>query len=199
MLQRALDEQRALQTAVLHRDPATRRPSETIDPLRVFEMDGRSYLEAWCRSAEGGPDLPGRSHRGRGSARRGLRSRPRESSFATSTRAVYQPASEHLLATLRIAAPYAWVADYYPAEEVLETDGQLQVSLRVADPAWVRALVLGSSGQVAVLSPDWLAASIITEAETAIGRLRLRPCEVESATCSGSRSSRGRLPSSWPS
>jgi proteasome accessory factor C len=81
---------------------------------------------------------------------------------------VYQPAAEHLLATLRVAAPYAWVADYYPTEDAVEKDGELVISLRVADPAWVRALVLGSGGNVTVLSPDWLAESIRAEAETAL-------------------------------
>jgi predicted DNA-binding transcriptional regulator YafY len=42
------------------------------------------------------------------------------------------------------------------------------VSLRVADPGWVRALVLGSAGQVEVLSPDWLAEAIRTEAARAL-------------------------------
>jgi proteasome accessory factor C len=69
---------------------------------------------------------------------------------------------------LRLAQPYFWVADYYPTEEVLESDGLLRVSLRVADPAWVRALVLGSSGQVEVLSPGWLAESIRSEAVAAL-------------------------------
>jgi proteasome accessory factor C len=40
--------------------------------------------------------------------------------------------------------------------------------LRVADPAWVRALALGSAGQVEVLSPDWLAESIRAEAASAL-------------------------------
>jgi proteasome accessory factor C len=73
-----------------------------------------------------------------------------------------------LLAVLRIAAAYAWVADYYPSEEILEADGRRQISLRVADPAWVRALVLGSAGQVEVLSPGWLAESIRDEARSAL-------------------------------
>jgi proteasome accessory factor C len=165
-LHRALDEQRALQLRyyTATRDETTER---TVDPLRLFEMDGRSYLEAWCRRAEGVRIF--RVDRIEDVA---LLDEPAQAPEGIELRnldeGVYQPAAEHLLATLRIAAPYAWVADYYPTEEVLELDGGLQVSLRVADPAWVRALVLGSSGQVAVLSPDWLAASILTEAETAL-------------------------------
>ncbi len=52
MLQRALDEGRALRLRyyTATRDETTER---VVDPLRVFELDGHSYLEAWCRSAEG--------------------------------------------------------------------------------------------------------------------------------------------------
>jgi proteasome accessory factor C len=73
---------------------------------------------------------------------------------------------------LRVGPAYAWVADYYPSEESVEADdlaGRHQISLRVADPAWVRALVLGSGGQVEVLSPEWLAESIRDEARVALG------------------------------
>jgi proteasome accessory factor C len=84
---------------------------------------------------------------------------------------VYTPAPEHLLAVLRVGPAYAWVADYYPSEETIDADdpaGRRQISLRVADPAWVRALVLGSAGQVEVLSPEWLAESIRDEARSAL-------------------------------
>jgi proteasome accessory factor C len=165
-LHRALNEGRALKLRyyTATRDETTER---IVDPLRVFEMDGRSYLEAWCRSAEGlrvfrvdrieyleqleEPSRP-----------------PADVQLRDLAEGVYQPASEHLLAVLRLAPPYFWVADYYPTEEAHESDGLLQVSLRVADPAWVRALVLGSSGQVEVLSPGWLAESIRSDAAAAL-------------------------------
>jgi proteasome accessory factor C len=165
-LRRALDERRALRMRyyTATRDETTER---VVDPLRVFEMDSHSYLEAWCRSAEGvrvfrvdrieyleqldEPSCP-----------------PAGVQLRDLDEGVYQPASEHLLAVLRLSPPYFWVADYYPTEEVLECGGLLQVSLRVADPAWVRALVLGSSGQVEVLSPGWLGESIRSDAATAL-------------------------------
>jgi proteasome accessory factor C len=87
---------------------------------------------------------------------------------------VFHPASEHLLVDLRLGPAYAWVADYYVAESVSDEDATgaagstLRVSLRVADPGWVRALVLGSAGQVEVLSPEWLADGIRSEAARAL-------------------------------
>ena len=138
-----------------------------VDPVRVFELEGRSYLEAWCRSAEGMRvfrvdrmeqvevlDEPARP--------------PDDVELRDLSGGVYSPAPEHLVAVLRCAPAYAWVADYYPSEEIVETSGRRQISLRVADPAWVRALVLGSAGQVEVLSPEWLAESIRQEARDAL-------------------------------
>jgi proteasome accessory factor C len=166
VLQRAVDEGRALDLRyyTATRDDVTER---TVDPLRVFEMDGHSYLEAWCRSAEGMRvfrvdrieqvellDEPARP--------------PENVQLRDLNEGVFQPASEHLLVLMRLAAAYFWVADYYPTEEVVENDGLLEMSLRVADPAWVRSLVLGSSGQVEVLSPEWLAESIRTDATAAL-------------------------------
>ena len=61
---RAVDESGRCGCATTPR-PGTRRPSATVDPLRVFDLDGHAYLEAWCRRAEGHAGLPGRPHRGR--------------------------------------------------------------------------------------------------------------------------------------
>lgn len=166
VLQRAVDEQRALRLRYYSasRDETGER---TVDPVRLFEADGRLYLEAWCRHAEGMrvfrmdrvDDLT-------------LLDEPAAVPAGVQVRdlaeGVFQPASEHLLVGLRIGPAYAWVADYYPTEDVTEDGEQLRVSLRVADPGWVRALVLGSAGQVEVLSPDWLAEGIRGEAARAL-------------------------------
>lgn len=166
VLHRAVDESRALQLRyyTAARDESTER---VVDPLRVFEADGHAYLEAWCRNAEGVRvfrvdriedlrllDEPSRP--------------PQDIELRNLAEGVFQPASEHLLAVLRVSDAYAWVADYYPPEEVAEVDGGLTISLRVSEPAWVRSLVLGSGGQVEVLSPGWLAESIRGDAARAL-------------------------------
>ncbi|MDT4939764.1 MAG: proteasome accessory factor [Pseudonocardiales bacterium] len=166
VLHNALSERRALRLRyyTATRDETTDR---IVDPLRIFEMDGRNYLEAWCRSAEGmrifrvdriehvekldEPSAP-----------------PDHARLRDLAEGVFQPADDHLLATLRLAPGYFWVADYYSTDDVDEVDGCLHVKLRVADPAWVRSLVLGSAGQVEVLSPEWLAESIRSEAAAAL-------------------------------
>ncbi|HSY15389.1 MAG TPA: YafY family protein [Jatrophihabitantaceae bacterium] len=166
VLQRAIGGSRAvrLRYYTATRDETTER---VVDPLRVFELDGRSYLEAWCRRAEGMRvfrvdrieevdvlDEPANP--------------PVQVQLRDLSEGVYTPAPEHLLVVLRVSASYAWVADYYPSEEVADTDGRRQISLRVADPAWVRILVLGSGGQVEVLAPHWLSDSIRADACAAL-------------------------------
>ena len=166
VLQRAVDDQRAL---ALRYYTATRDEStdRVVDPVRIFELDHRHYLEAWCRRAEGmrifRVDRIERVDVLNEPARP-----PSDIQLRDLSEGAYTPAPEHLLAELRVGATYSWVADYYPSDEVLEAGGRHRISIRVADPAWVRALVLGSDGQVEVLSPEWLAESIRDEARSAL-------------------------------
>jgi proteasome accessory factor C len=167
VLQSAIDNGRALglRYYTATRDETTDR---VVDPMRLFEMDGRAYLEAWCRRAEGMRvfrvdridkadvlDEPANP--------------PPDAELRDLSEGVFTPAPEHLLAVLRVAPAYDWVADYYLSEtETVEADGRRRISVRVADPAWVRALALGSAGHVEVLSPEWLAESIREEALSAL-------------------------------
>ena len=52
LLRRAVDDQRALRIRYYSasRDETTER---TIDPVRMFTVDGNGYVEAWCRQVEG--------------------------------------------------------------------------------------------------------------------------------------------------
>jgi proteasome accessory factor C len=167
VLQRAIDDGRALALRyyTATRDEITER---TVDPMRIFEMDGRSYLEAWCRRAEGMRVF--RVDRiDKADVLAEPASPPPEAELRDLSDGVFTPAPEHMLVLLRVDPSYAWVADYYPPEtETVDTTGRRQVGVRVADPAWVRALALGSFGHVEVLSPEWLAESIRDEARSAL-------------------------------
>jgi proteasome accessory factor C len=167
LLQRGIDNGRALRLRYYSasRDETGDR---TVDPLRVFEADGRTYLEAWCRHAEGMRVF--RLDRIEdASLLDELAAVPAGIQPRDLSEGVFHPASEHLLVELRLSRAYAWVADYYATEEVREEDeGRLRVSLRVADPGWVRTLVLGSAGQVEVLAPGWLTDGLRAEAARAL-------------------------------
>jgi proteasome accessory factor C len=167
LVQQALDAGRALH---LHYYTATRDASteRDVDPMRLLIVGGRSYLEAWCRSAEAVRlfridridgarvlDEPSRppSH-----------ARPREL-----TGGVFQPSPEHTAVSLELSGSARWVADYYPTESVDERpSGDLLVTLRVSDPTWVRQLVLGSGGNARVVEPGWLADEVRAEAVAAL-------------------------------
>jgi proteasome accessory factor C len=166
VLQRAIEQAHAVELRyyTATRDESTER---IVDPMRLFDSDGHSYLEAWCRRAEGMRvfrldrmeratvlDEPARP--------------PAQAQLRDLSEGVFSPAPEHLLAVLRVGPSYAWVGDYYPTEEIVEDGSQRRISLRVADPAWVRSLALGSFGEVEVLSPEWLAESIHSEALAAL-------------------------------
>jgi len=176
LAQRAVEERRAVEldyyTAA--RDESTHR---IIDPIRVFTADGYSYLEAWCRRAEGMRVF--RLDRFEAArllaepARPPADLSPDELKPADLAGGVYRPAPEHLLVELRLGPGWEWVSEYYPCESVDKTeDGQLLARLRVANPAWVAALTRRSGGAVWVLAPSWLAEDCAASAATALSRYR---------------------------
>lgn len=170
VLRRAVDEGRALWLRYYSatRDETSER---TVDPVRVMTADGFTYLDAWCRQAEGM-----RMFRADRIDDARLLDEPAHVPDGVELRdlaeGVFQPAAEHLLVDLRLGPAYAWVGDYYPTESATEDGDALVIALRVADPAWVRSLVLGSAGQVEVLAPQWLADDIRDNAARALSAYR---------------------------
>ena len=164
---RALAEGRRLHLTydVPSRDETTERD---VDPMRLVVSEGRSYLEAWCRLAEDVRlfrldriaaakllDLPSQPP---------AEARPRDLS-----QGMFQPSEADLLATIRLAAPARWVAEYYPTETVTEQpDGSLLVTLRVADTAWLQRLVLRLGGSATVIEPAGLGDRIAETARAAL-------------------------------
>jgi proteasome accessory factor C len=163
---RAVAEQRAVRLRYYSpaRDESTER---TIDAVQVFESDGIAYLEAWCRRAEGMRIF--RLDRFEAAELLDEAARvPEDVSPKDVSEGVYRPAPEHLLVELHLDPSWRWVSEYYPAEQVTEHPDGVRASLRVADPAWVSALVRRSGGSVAVLSPDWLARDVRRDAAAAL-------------------------------
>ena len=147
------------------RDETTERD---VDPMRVLLVDGRWYLEGWCRRAEDvrlfrldrvealtvldvAADVPAAA------AERDLG----EGLFIASP--------DDVLVTLKLAPPAHWVIDYYPVEEVVELPGELLlVRLRVADDGWLRQLALRLGGALRVVDPPDLAERVSAAARTAL-------------------------------
>ncbi|WP_245159052.1 WYL domain-containing protein [Blastococcus sp. TF02A_35] len=172
----ALEQRRALH---LHYYVPTRdeRTERTVDPMQLLLVDGRWYLEAWCRRAEGvrlfrldrvddvvvldEPAAP-----------------PPQATSRNIDEGVYRPDEDAPAVRLRLARAGRWVADYYPVEDVAPVDdppGGLAVTVRTADLAWARRLVATLGGNAVVDEPAELGAQVAAEAREALRRYGIEP------------------------
>ena len=107
------------------RDAVSQR---TIDPMRLLIVEGRGYLEAWCRRAEGvrlfrldrvedvqvldEPSAP-----------------PPDAEPTDLSEGLFRPSADHRTAVLVLEHDALWVAEYYPVDEVEEIDGRVNAFL----------------------------------------------------------------------
>lgn len=147
------------------RDAVSQR---TIDPMRLLIVEGRGYLEAWCRRAEGVRlfrldrvedvevlDEP---------AAAPARAEPTDTAAG-----LFQPAPDHRRAVLLLEPGAHWVAEYYPVDDIVDAGGgRLRVLLRFADPSWLVRLVLGLGGAARILEPPDLRDAVGRRAREAL-------------------------------
>jgi proteasome accessory factor C len=169
-VRQALDRRRALRMRyyTASRDALSDR---TVDPMRMLLLEGRSYLEAWCRQAEAVRlfrldriedvtllDEP---------ANPPAHARPTDVSAG-----LFRPAPDQQVAVLVLGSDAAWVSDYYPVDEIAELgDGRSRVRMRYADQDWMVRLLLGLGGEVTVLEPAELASALRQRAVQALRRV----------------------------
>jgi proteasome accessory factor C len=163
----AVDRQRALRITyyTATRDETSDR---VIDPMRVLVVEGRAYVEAWCRQAEAVRMF--RVDRIDGFTELDEPARPpREAQSNDFRDGVFRSSPEQPLVTLRVSRSARWITEYYPCESVTDTDGELwRVTLRVSDLAWARRLVLGLGSTVVVLDPPELVEAVREETNRAL-------------------------------
>ena len=129
------------------RDEATERD---VDPMRLLLLEGRTYLEAWCRSA----DAVRLFRLDRVLALTVLdvaAEVPDGAEHVDVDSGLFRPSPDDIRVEFELARAGRWVAEYYPCEEVTELgDGRLRVLLRTPDTRWVKrlALRLGEDGRV---------------------------------------------------
>jgi len=147
------------------RDEVTERD---VDPMRLLLVEGRSYLEGWCRRVEGvrlfrldrvqhvevldDPATP-----------------PAEAAGRDLSGGLFQPSEDDELVTLALGPGAHWVADYHPCESVEDgADGELVVRLRTRDTRWLRRLALRLGPHGRVVAPARLAAEVRADARAAL-------------------------------
>jgi proteasome accessory factor C len=147
------------------RDEATERD---VDPMRLLVAEGRTYLEGWCRRAEGVRlfrldrvlglsvlDVPAQV--------------PAEAAERDVDQGLFRPSESDERVEIELSAAARWVAEYYPCESVTELgEGRLRVVLRTPDTRWVRRRALQLGEDFRVTSPASLAADIRADAAAAL-------------------------------
>ncbi len=147
------------------RDEATERD---VDPMRLLVVEGRAYLEGWCRSADGvrlfrldrvlgidALDVPAEV--------------PAEAQPVDVDHGLFRPSDDDVHVVLEVSAGGRWVAEYYPTESVTELgEGRLRVQLRTPDTQWVRRLALRLGDDGRIVAPDELRAQVRDDATAAL-------------------------------
>lgn len=147
------------------RDDVTERD---VDPLRIIVVDGRTYLEGWCHTADDlrlfrldriedlkvldEPATP-----------------PTDPALRNLDEGAFAPSGASFILTLELGPHAYWVADTYRAELIREEpDGTKVVTLPVGDRAWAIRLLLRLGGAVRVIEPVDLADDLVGLAEAAL-------------------------------
>jgi proteasome accessory factor C len=147
------------------RDVTTER---MVDPMRLLAVGGKSYLEAWCRSAAGVRMF--RADRIDSMVELEEPSSPPPGVTGNDlSDGIFQPDPAAKLITLRVGRASRWITEYYPCESVAEVSGdEWLVSMRVNDMDWARRFVLGLGPQVQVVAPEHLADGVRASALSAL-------------------------------
>jgi proteasome accessory factor C len=142
--------------------------SRVVDPIRVVLVADHSYLEAWCRSAEGvrlfrfdrivdahvldEPSAP-----------------PPPAVQAGPDTSLFDADPSLPSARLLIDRSAAWMFDYYPLRVVRELPGgACEAAMTYASDDWMTRFVLGFGSAVRVLEPQTLANRVRESATAAL-------------------------------
>ena len=176
------------------RDEATERD---VDPMRLLVVEGRPYLEGWCRRAEGVRlfrldrvlalevlDVPAAA--------------PAEAEQRDVDQGLFRPSDDDVRVELELSAPGRWVAEYYPCESVTDLpDGRLRAVLRTPDTGWIRRLALRLGEEGRVVSPPALVAEIRDAATAALANYVALSAGCVALACVNYFSAAGRVDSAF--
>ncbi len=141
-----------------------------VDPMRLLAVDGWTYLEGWCRLAEGVRrfrldrvldvellDVPAEV--------------PETAETVDVGEGLFRASPSDVLAELELTPAARWVAEYHPCESVTELpEGRLRVGLRTPDTAWIRRLALRLGEDARVVAPPELVDEVHAAAADALAQ-----------------------------
>lgn len=146
------------------RDETTERD---VDIMQIVNLDGQWYVEGWCHLATDVRLF--RLDRIESATVLEEDGTPPEGATPRPLDDVFVPGANDVTVVIETTPDAAWVADYYPNEGVERAaGGSVRVTLKVADPALVRRLMLRLGGAARVVSPPELAAAVAAEARAAL-------------------------------
>lgn len=130
--------------------------SRVVDPIRIVLVADRTYLEAWCRSAEDVRLF--RFDRIDDAQVLDEPAQPPEPALLSGPDTSLFDADPALpAATLLIDRSEAWTFDYYPLRVLRETEHGWEAAMTYASDEWMARFVLGFGSGVQVLEPKSLA------------------------------------------
>ncbi|MCM6775471.1 YafY family transcriptional regulator [Nocardia sp. CDC159] len=139
-----------------------------VDPIRIVLVDNNSYLQAWCRQAEGvrlfrfdrieeATELDEPAHP------------PSHATDETAGLDLFSDDPAVPLARLRIRSDYGWVLDQYPMHRMaVHPDGSVEATMRFATLDWMARLLLGFGSGVTVLGPAELVTAVRERSSAAL-------------------------------
>ena len=138
-----------------------------VDPHALVEVDGASYLHAWCHDAEGTRFFRLDRMRGIESLDTPVSTEPGDLPDLGAGFFAADPTADRVV--LRLAPEAAWVPEYYAVEEVGRlADGALEAQVRVGDPRWLERLLLRLAPHASVVEPPEFADSFLARAREAL-------------------------------
>ncbi|MFT3861392.1 WYL domain-containing protein [Micropruina sp.] len=140
------------QAVRLSYDGLTRAETTTpvVEPHRLSVRDGYVYLEAWSRDRDAWRTFRLDRVAAVEPADGGVADRGEPPAFDGGWLEVRREAA---LVTLTVADQARWISEYYPVRSIEQVEGGWRISLLVADPAWLRALLLRLGPQVLGVEP----------------------------------------------
>jgi proteasome accessory factor C len=167
VVHRGLAEKRRLHLSyyVPARDETTERD---VDPMRVSVVEGRSYLEGWCRLAEA-VRLFRLDRITAASVLDAPADPPADAQPRDLDAGLFQPGPSDTRVVLEVGPAGRWVSEYYPCESVeLLPEGGARIELRTPDTRWVRRLALRLGRHGRVLEPPDLIEAVTADARAAV-------------------------------